>query len=123
MPVKPPNERVFNYDVKFDPEVIKQQTEKRRAVMLAKQEAAQAELTALEDRVKVVLGSYGVPTTTYPSYLNFCRELWKKARKFHDQTLAKEALLIQQKWQARELKQNVLDGLRHDVFGIKDPTP
>ncbi len=121
MPVKPSPERIYNYDLKYDTEVIKKLTDKRRERMLAKQTEAQVALAELEDRAKVILGAHGAPTYAYPAYLNFCRELWKKSRKFHDQTLAKEAIVIQEKWVARELKKEILVALRRDLFGIQDP--
>ncbi|MEO0081459.1 MAG: hypothetical protein ABIL25_04090 [candidate division WOR-3 bacterium] len=121
MPVKPSPDRIYNYDLNYDTEVIKQRVDKRRERMLAKQTEAQAALAELEDRAKVVLGAQGAPTYAYPAYLNFCRELWKKSRKFHDQTLAKEAMVLQDKWTARELKKSILEVLRKEVFGIADP--
>jgi len=123
MPVKPPNERLENYDLKFDSEVIKQQTDKRRARMLAKQQEAQAELCSLETRCKELLGAMGVQPHLYIAYLNFCREVWKKTRQFTGRTLEQEAMVIQGKWEARELKPEVMDRLRHEVFTLKDPTP
>ena len=121
MPVKPSPDRIYNYDLKYNTETIKQQLDKRRERMLAKQTEAQVALADLEDRAKVVLGAQGAPTYAYPAYLNYCRELWKKARKFHDQTLAKEAIVLQDKWTARELKKGILEVLRKEVFGIMDP--
>lgn len=121
MPVKSSPDRIYNYDLKYDTEVIKRQVDKRRERMLAKQTEAQVALAELEDRAKIVLGAQGAPTYAYPAYLNFCRELWKKSRKFHDQTLAKEAIVLQDKWTARELKKVILVTLRKELFGIQDP--
>lgn len=121
MSVKPPNERLENYDLKFDSEVIKQQTDRRRARMLAKQQEAQTLLCALETRCKEVLGTMGVQPHLYIAYLNFCREVWKKTRRFTGRTLEQEAMVIQGKWEARELNPEVMDRLRHEVFTLKDP--
>lgn len=122
MPVKSSDDRLYNYALKHDTEVIKKQTDVRRNRMLAKQQEAQAELVNIEERAKVILGSFGVPTCTYPSYLNFVREAWKKSRKFHDQTLAKEVIVIEDKWVSRELKRPVLEVLRKSTLGIPDVT-
>ncbi len=121
MAVKSTDDRIYNYTLKHDTEVIKQQTDKRRARMLGKQEAAQAELFALEEKAKVVIGTHGVPTYTYPAYLNFCREAWKKSKHFSGETLNKEVMIIEDKWVARELRREVLDHLRKDTLAIPDP--
>jgi hypothetical protein len=121
MSVKSSDDRLYNYALKHDTEVIKQQTDKRRDRMLAKQQFAQAELTAIEEKAKVVIGTHGVPTYTYPAYLNFVRESWKKSKKFSGETLNKEVMIIEDKWVARELKREVLDHLRKDTLAIPDP--
>jgi hypothetical protein len=121
MSVRSSDDRLYNYALKHDTEVIKQQTDKRHDRMLAKQQFAQAELTALEEKAKVVIGTHGVPTYTYPAYLNFVREAWKKSRKFSGETLNKEVMIIEDKWVARELKREVLDHLRKDTLAIPDP--
>jgi replicative DNA helicase len=122
MPVKSSDDRLYNYALKHDTEVIKKQSDARRARMLSKQQEAQVELVAIEEKAKVVLGTHGVPTCTYPSYLNFVREAWKKARKFTGQTLAKEVIVIEDKWVSRELKRPVLEELRKSTLGIPDVT-
>jgi hypothetical protein len=121
MSVRSSDDRLYNYALKHDTEVIKQQTDKRRDRMLAKQQFAQAELTAIEEKAKVVIGTHGVPTYTYPAYLNFVREAWKKSKKFSGETLNKEVMIIEDKWVARELKREVLDHLRKDTLAIPDP--
>ena len=120
MAVKSSDDRLYNYKLKHDSEVIKKQNDQRRERMLAKQEASQAELVNIEERAKVILGACGVPTWTYPAYLNFVREAWKKSKKFHDQTLAKEVIVIEDKWVSRELKRPVLEELRKETLGIPD---
>lgn len=116
MPVKSSDDRIYNYNLKHDTEVIKQQSDKRRDRMLKKQLDAQVELANLEDKAKVIIGGFGVPTITYPAYLNFCREGWKKCKRFQGQTLAKEIMVIEDKWVARELKREVLEALRTGVL-------
>jgi hypothetical protein len=120
MAVKSSDDRIYNYKLKHDSEVIKKQADQRRDRMLAKQETSQAELVNIEERAKVILGTFGVPTWTYPAYLNFVREAWKKSKKFHDQTLAKETIVIEDKWVSRELKRPVLEELRKQTLGIPD---
>jgi hypothetical protein len=120
MGVKSSEDRIYSYELKHDSGITKKQADKRRERMLAKQEAAQAELVAIEERAKVILGKHGVPSWTYPSYLNFVREAWKKSKRFHDQTLAKEVIVIEDKWVSRELKRPVLEELRKEMLGIPD---
>jgi L-amino acid N-acyltransferase YncA len=119
--VRSSDDRIYNYALKHDTEVIKQQTDKRRDRMLSKQHEAQVELANLETKAKVVIGEFGVPTYTYPAYLNFVRESWKKRKRFQGQTLSKEVMVIEDKWVARELKREVLDHLRKDTLAIPDP--
>jgi hypothetical protein len=120
MAVKSPNDRIYNCSPKHDTEVIKQQTDKRHDRMLAGQLAAHVELTELEERAKVILGKHGAPTHTYPAYVNLCREAWKKQKRFHDQTLAREVMVIEAKWVSRELKRPVLVELRKQTLGLPD---
>jgi hypothetical protein len=129
MAVKSSDDRLYNYKLKHDSEVIKKQADQRRDRMLVKQEASQVELVNIEERAKVILGACGVPTWTYPAYLiwpwalrapHFVREAWKKSKKFHDQTLAKEVIVIEDKWVSRELKRPVLEELRKETLGIPD---
>jgi hypothetical protein len=91
--------------------------------MVEKQAAAQVELETLETRAKTFLGTLGVPSWTYPAYLNFCREVWKKTRSFNDETLLNEAQVIQAKWVARKLDSAVLNRLRREFFGLAEPAP
>ncbi len=121
MPVKSSEERLYNYALKHDTEVIKKQSDVRRARMLSKQQEAQAELVAIEEKAKVVIGTFGVPTCTFPSYLNFVREAWKKSKHFSGETLNREVMIIEDKWVARELKREVLDELRRATLAIPNP--
>jgi hypothetical protein len=121
MSVRSSDDRLYNYNLKHDTDVIKQQTDKRRPRMLAKQQAAQAELASLEEKAKTVIGTFGVPTYTFPAYLNFVREAWKKSKRFSGESLNKEVMIIEDKWVARELKREVLDELRRSTLAIPDP--
>lgn len=121
MSVKPGVDRVAKYEAKFDSEVIKQVTDKRRAEMLAKFTEKQEALVKMETRAKEVLGDCGVPTYTYIPYLNFSREVWKKAQRFSGASLLMEVQVILDKWKARQLEERVLNRLRKDVFGLASP--
>ena len=123
MGVKPGLERVYNYELKSDPEHIKTIIEKRRARMLARQSEKQEELVTLETRAKEVLGETGVPTPDYVSYLNFCREIWRKKERFCGESLARETRAIMAKWMARELSEEVLKRLRYDVLSVPEAKP
>ncbi len=123
MGVKPGLERVYNYELKSDPEHIKVLIEKRRERMLARQTEQQEALVTLETKAKEVLGETGVPTYSYVAYLNFCREAWRKKGRFSGESLARETRAIMAKWIARELKEEVLVRLRRDVLTIPEATP
>jgi chlorite dismutase len=121
MTVKPGVDRVEKYSVKYDTEVIKRMTDKRRDRMLAKFTEKQEALVTLETRAKEVLGECGVPTYTYVAYLNFSREVWKKAQRFSGESLLMEVQVILDKWKARKLEERVLNRVRKDCFGLGPP--
>lgn len=80
-------------------------------------------LTTMELAVKQVCDTAGVPTISYPGYLGFGRELFKKQARqdFSGESLAQFAAVVMAKWAARGLTQAVLTSIRNDVFAIPAP--
>lgn len=84
--------------------------------------AVTASICAMETQVKQVLDTEGVPTITYPFYLNYGRELWAlQRRQISGTTLQLEALVLLNKWVARGLTQSVLEAVRLQAFNISAP--
>jgi hypothetical protein len=121
MAVKPDSDRLYNYNLKFDPEAVRRQTEQRLGRMRDKQAAMQAELVALEVQAKEVLGALGAPTYSYCAYLNFVRESWKKKGRFNGATLNNEVAILLMKWKLRGLEEETLVALRDRVLSIPAP--
>ena len=123
MPVRSTVRRIQKFDAKYNPEAIKQSIEKQRNSIIDQQIARQAELEALENRTKLILGDFGVPTPLYPAYLNFARQIWKIKNKFSGESLKVEADIALYKWVKRQLREDVLNKIRKEIFTLEPPTP
>jgi hypothetical protein len=123
MPVRSTVRRIKKFDAKYNPEAIKQSIEKQREGIIDQQIARQAELEALENRTKVILGNMGVPTPLYPAYLNFARQIWKIRNKFYGDSLKTEVDIALYKWVRRQLKEDVLIKIRNEIFTLEPPKP
>lgn len=77
MTVRSTVRRMKKFEAKYDPETIKQAIEKQWDSIIDQQIARQAELEEIENRTKLILGDFGIPTPLYPAFLNFAREIWK----------------------------------------------
>lgn len=119
-----PTKRIFNWVDRmslpaFRAPVI---TESKLAQMTESVNAVFTSLAAMETTVKQTLDVEGVPTITYPAYLNYGRELWKLQRKeISGTSLQLEALVLLNKWVARGLTQSVLEAIRLQCFNISAP--
>jgi hypothetical protein len=79
-------------------------------------------IASIEMQVKQVLDGAGVPTTDYPGYLAFGREVWALTRKdISGESLALAAALLLAKWTGRGYTEAVLQAIRTDVFTIPAP--
>jgi hypothetical protein len=58
-------------------------------------------------------------------YLDYARQLFhlSHGRTISGPTLAKEAQVLLEKWQARGLRADVLAAIRYDVFSVPAPAP
>lgn len=123
MPVRSTVRRMKKFEAKYDPETIKQAIEKQRQSIIDQQIARQAELEEIENRTKLILGDFGIPTPLYPAYLNFAREIWKVRNKFSGESLKVEADIALYKWVRRQLREDVLVKLRNEIFTLEPPKP
>ena len=123
MATKDPVQRLESYVLKLDPERVKQDLEKRRSGMLARQQEAISALTDVEARVKAILAGEDVPTILYVYYYDFARETFRVQRRMGGGNgLSKEVTLLIYKWKERTLQESVLERIRDEVFSIA-PAP
>ena len=113
--------RLFKWEVRTDPQRVKDVTTASKATYKAHAETAFALLEAMEVRVKQVLDTLGLPITDTVGYLAFARTIWKTSQKYHGATLAIEAQTQVDKWVARGLVQSALESIRTQVFDIPAP--
>ncbi len=118
-----PTKRINNWDETYNLERVNAILTEKRPTMLQNMSAVIPLLTAMESQVKQVCDSAGVPTITYPFYLDFGREMWKLSRQeFSGESLAEEAATLIAKWVARGLTQAVLESIRTGVFNVVAPS-
>jgi len=118
-----PVRRVNRWKKKYTPQRAKDTIDLIHEDMVQRYEAATAELAAMEIEVKTVLNARGVHTIHYIPYLNFARQLFKLSKKksISGASLAMEAKVLQDKWAARELRNEVLAAIRFEVFDVSEP--
>jgi hypothetical protein len=112
-------DRDFAYAVKTIPECVKQANDAMREHSLRNHSTKQAELAAFEIQAKKAIDPTGVPSTLYVSYLDYCREIWKKSNTYGGAVLENEIEAIIAKWKARKLDEAILRKPNMDLFAIK----
>jgi hypothetical protein len=118
-----PTKRIDNWNTKYNLERVNAILTEKRPTMLQNVSAVIPALTAMEQQVKQVCDTAGVPTIAYPFYLCFGREMWALTRKdISGESLAIEAATLIAKWTARGLTQAVLQSIRTDVFNVVAPS-
>ena len=115
--------RTAKWNLKYDPERIKQITTEGKPTYLEHASTAFNELHDMEIAVKNVLNTAGVPIPQVPSYLAFGREMWSKCKTHAGALMADEAATLIGKWVSRQLQQAVLENIRSNVFNVPAPTP
>jgi hypothetical protein len=104
---------------------MKDTTERIHAGMTERYAAACAALAAMEEKTRQTLDACGVPTCLYVPYLDYARQLFRLSRgqTISGPSLAREAQVLLEKWQARTLNPDILAKIRLDVFSIGEPAP
>jgi acyl-CoA reductase-like NAD-dependent aldehyde dehydrogenase len=117
--------RVSRWKAKFSPDIAAQTTSRIFADMTERYEAAMIALSSMETQTKQVLDASGIDTMYIVFYLDFARQLFRLShgRSISGPTLAKEAQVLLEKWQARGLNPVVLAAIRTDVFSVPPPEP
>ena len=107
------------YLIKTDPERVKQLSEKMHQHAVQNHSFQQGELTNYELEAKKHIDMTGVPSPLYVSYLNYCREIWKKSNTYGGAVLKKETDAIIAKWTAREMDPDILKRLRYELINVQ----
>ena len=117
--------RISRWKAKFSPDIAAQTTSRIFADMTERYEAAVVALSSMETQAKQVLDASGIDTMYIVFYLDFARQLFRLShgRSISGPTLAREAQVLLEKWQARGLKPEVLAAIRTDVFSGPAPEP
>ena len=117
--------RVSRWKAKYSPDIAAQTTARIYADMTERYEAAMVALSSMETQAKQVLDASGINTMYIVFYLDFARQLFRLShgRSISGATLAREAQVLLEKWQARGLDPVVLAAIRTDVFSVPAPAP
>lgn len=124
MGIVPPNRRITKWDIKVNPDTIKNHFQRQKPLMRTYYSTAAEYFADKEERTKSILDNQGVLPSVYSMYYNFTREI---ARKIYyvglaGQTLIDEARFIMEKWQRRGLDGPILKRILLDIFGINITT-
>ena len=116
--------RIKKWDAKFDTERVKATLDSLRPEMKKNYDAAMARMYPYELKTKEVLNQSGVHTSNYVPYLNYFRQLYKLSREQHitGESFAMAADVLKKKWVQRDLRPDVLDLIRTQVFDVGEPT-
>lgn len=117
----PGGQRAAKWNLKYDPDRIKDITTAGKPTYSAHAAAVFDSLYEMELSVKQVLNSSGVSVLQIAPYLAFGREMWSKSQKMAGETLAKEAAVLIAKGVARGLTQAVMQAIRSEVFNVPAP--
>jgi hypothetical protein len=116
--VNPPDKRMAQWKLKFDPERIKAITEQGKAEWQAHAEAKFTDIYEMEVSVKQEMSHFPVSVALVPMYLCFGREMWKASKRHAGQILSREAAGKIAKWVARDLNEEVLTQVCTQVFNV-----
>jgi len=117
--------RVGRWKAKFTPELAAQTTARIFDDMTERYEASMVALSSMEAQVKQTLDKSGISTMFIVFYLDYGRQLFRLShgRTISGPTLAREAQVLLEKWQARGLDPDVLAAIRFEVFNVGPPEP
>jgi acyl-CoA reductase-like NAD-dependent aldehyde dehydrogenase len=117
--------RISRWKAKFSPDIAAQTTARIFDDMTARYEASMLALSTMETDTKQVLSASGIDTMYIVFYLDYARQLFRLShgRTISGPTLAKEAQVLLEKWQARGLRPDVLAAIRYEVFNVPTPEP
>ena len=118
-----PNQRIANWQTKFNTNRVKDTLDTQRQRMLERYSDVTARLCAMEISVKQLLDFAGVSTIFYVPYLNYGRQLFRLStqRDISGTAFAKASQVLLETWVRRGLDADVLDLIRTQVFNTHAP--
>jgi hypothetical protein len=117
--------RISRWKAKFSPDLAAQTTARIYTDMAERYQASMLALNSMELDTKQVLSASGIDTMYIVFYLDYARQLFRLShgRSISGPTLAREAQVLLEKWQARGLRPDVLAAIRYEVFSVPAPAP
>jgi hypothetical protein len=113
--------RIETWQVKTEPDAVRERLVQLRESMTRRYIEETERLVEMETRVKQVLDSAGIPSINYPFYLDFAREVYARKRRLAGDSLRREVAVLLYKWSLRELKPEILERVRDEVFSVSAP--
>lgn len=117
MPYRDFTDRVENYDLAVQPDVVKTKFEVRKSKMLQLQQRGQATLTDVEKRIRSILDENGIFGVFRVPYLNLGRALFRASGHQTGMALRKIANAWKQKALAEGLDPAIVDAIVEAVIG------
>ena len=117
MPYRDFSERVTNYDLSVNPEIVKMKFEAKKAQMVQQMQKAHAQLTEMEKTVRSILDDEGISGVMRVPYLNFARALFRAKGHQGGLALRKTATAWKAKAVAEGLDPAILDKIIKAVIG------
>jgi len=117
MPYREFTERVENYDLAVNPEIVKMKFEARKTKMVQQMQKAQAMIVEMEKAVRNILDDEGILGVLRVPYLNFARALFRAKGHQSGLALKKIATAWKAKAVAEGLDPVILDKIIKAVIG------
>lgn len=103
--------RIKKYDGKVDGETYKSKIEKYREKQVRNFKEAISKQVEIEREIKELI-SGRVDITDIPYYIIFGKQVEKLKRKYNDEALRKELLILEDIWKTRGLNEAILDEIK-----------
>jgi hypothetical protein len=117
--IKDVSDRQFKYEAKTESEQVKATNDRVRSYALRRHHERQNALANFENQAKDTIDQQDIPSALYVSYLNYCRELWKKANTYNNEVLRNETNAIIAKWKVRGLDEDIMKYLRTGLINTQ----
>lgn len=118
--MRTPDRMISNYDIKVNPEIIKEHFANQKQVMKTYYSDACNWFYDKLIRTKQILDANGVLIGGYSMYYHFTRQVGKKIKTvgLAGSSLYNEIAGIKSLWERRGLDPDILEAILRDVFGI-----
>ena len=115
--VREAERRKRKYEKNVDGDQVGRAIKAQKDIMLDQEKTYFPQITLIEEKTKALCEAQGIATYLIPQYLNFAREMYSKAKRFSQATLANEAQYLLNKWQSRGLLGSKLVEIAR-LFGV-----